>query len=284
MSISLKRIVLCCFAVATGLSAIGGAPQAKVQRLRLYVFDCGKLFISDPRSYRLAKEEVSTPYLSVPCYLVAHPRGTLLWDVGEVPDSQIEAGTAPAPTGAIRPPEKTLRSQLATIGYSPADITYLALSHYHFDHSANANDYAGSTWLVRKADRDVMFGEKLPPSTTGSFFSALKASKTTLIDGELDVFGDGRVVILPTPGHTPGHQSLFIKLSNPGPVVLSGDLYHYPEERRLNRVPLGEADEAQTAASRSALDATLEQRGAVLWIEHDDVLFRTLKKAPEYYE
>src|SRR5229473_6059064 len=181
MSINMKRIVHCCIAVAAGLTAIGARPAPEVQRLRLYVFDCGKLFIADPKGYRLAKDEVSTPYLSVPCYLVAHPRGTLLWDVGEVPDSQIEAGTAPAPTGAIRPPEKTLRAQLATIGYSPAEITYLVLSHYHFDHTANANDYAGSTWLVRKSDRDVMFGEKLPPSTTGAFFSALKTSKTTFI-------------------------------------------------------------------------------------------------------
>src|SRR4029078_12896825 len=96
---------------------------------------------------------------------------------------------------------KTLRGQLAEIGYKPSDIRFLALSHNHYDHSANANAFAGSTWLVQKAERDAMFPSQPPanPPTASQRFSALKDSKTTLLDGDHDVFGDGSVVIISTP-------------------------------------------------------------------------------------
>ena len=87
-----------------------------------------------------------------------------------------------------------------------------------------------------------------------------------------------------TPGHTPGHQVLFLKLAKTGPVVICGDLYHYPEERTLKRIPTFDADEKQTAASREALDVFLKQTGAQLWIQHDFNANAKLKKAPGYYE
>ena len=87
-----------------------------------------------------------------------------------------------------------------------------------------------------------------------------------------------------TPGHSPGHQVLFLKLAKTGPVVVSGDLYHYPEERTLNRIPTFEADERQTAASRASLDAFMKKAGAQLWIQHDFNGNAKLKKAPGYYE
>jgi glyoxylase-like metal-dependent hydrolase (beta-lactamase superfamily II) len=281
--------------VVVGLLAISpGAGTARLiaqrQRpaapaaLRLYVFDCGQLYIADPRGYSLKKEEVSTPFLSVPCFLIAHPQGTLIWDVGEVPDSKVEAAGTGSGQGAIRPPKRTLKSQLSEIGYSPADIDYLALSHHHFDHSANANDYAGATWLVRQVEKDVMFGDQVPYSTTPGFYSALKTSKTNIISGNYDVFGDGTVVLLSTPGHTPGHQALFVKLARTGPIVLAGDLYHYPEERTLNRIPPTEFSVEETAASRAALEVLLKMTGAALWIEHDSAHDATLKKSPAYYE
>src|SRR6185436_9599335 len=119
-----------------------------------------------------------------------------------------------------------------------SDVTYLALSHYHYDHSANANAFAGAMWLVQKPERDVMFSGTLGPSspnsptaeTTAARFAALQNSKTTLLDGDHDVFGDGSVVIISTPGHTPGHQSLLVNLPKTGAILLSGDLYHYPAE------------------------------------------------------
>jgi len=171
------------------------------------------------------------------------------------------------------------------VGYEPADIQYLVLSHYHGDHVANANLFAGSTWLVRKVERDLMFSSDQLPRTNPADYKLLKDSKTILIDkNDYDVFGDGTVVIKFTPGHTPGHQSLFLKLKKTGPVVLSGDLYHHPEERTLNRLPVNEFDAKETAESRSALDVFLKKTGAQLWIQHDIVGNGKLKKAPAFYE
>lgn len=210
--------------LATPLAAQTTAP------VKLYIFDCGNLKSGNPGP--LLQRGITTTDMSVTAYLIVHPRGTLLWDSGVIPDELIKPEGTTEARATVR---KTLTSQLAEIGYKPADIAYLALSHNHYDHSANANMFAGSTWLVQKPERDAMF-PSTPPATPGNAaarFSALKNSKTVLLDGDHDVFGDGSVVIVSTPGHTPGHQSLFVKLAKTGAIVLSGDLYHYPAEHTL---------------------------------------------------
>src|SRR5271163_2059665 len=229
--------------------------------LRLYVFNCGSLDISDPERFRFKKEELATTNLSVPCFLIVHPKGTLMWDVGAVPDSALKPGEKSALEGYATITE-TLKSQLEKIGYEPSDIEYLAFSHYHYDHIANANQFANATWLVRKVERDAMFAPKPPDRVNPANYSALKNSKTIIIPSDdYDLFGDGTVVMKLAPGHTPGHQVLFLKLKKTGPVVLSGDLYHYPEERSLNRLPVAEFNKEQTAASRAELEVFLKKTG-----------------------
>jgi glyoxylase-like metal-dependent hydrolase (beta-lactamase superfamily II) len=263
---------------------------------RLYVFDCGRLEGGDVSRFRLTREEMATTDMSVACYLVTHPRGSLIWDAGAVPDGDIDANP-PGPEGKryrIVLPNKaerfvttrqTLKAQLAAAGYDPADITYLALSHYHYDHTANANLFAASTWLVRPIEREAMFAQKPPDLLQPSTYDRLRSSKTIEIrTADHDVFGDGTVVLKSSPGHSPGHQVLFVKLAKTGPVVVSGDLYHYPEERTLKRIPTFDADEKQTAASREALDVFLKQTGAQLWIQHDFNANAKIRKAPGYYE
>ncbi len=175
-------------------------------------------------------------------------------------------------------------SQLAEAGYRPEDINYLALSHYHWDHVANANAFANATWLVRKIERDMMFAE-MPPVTMPTWYAQLKEAKTVEIEGETyDVFGDGTVVLMNAPGHTPGHQTLYLKLAQTGDVVLSGDLYHFKEARDLKRVPTFDFDPTLTPVSREKAEAFLATSGAKLWIQHDSALIASLKKAPEYYE
>jgi glyoxylase-like metal-dependent hydrolase (beta-lactamase superfamily II) len=279
--------VVAFIAFACAVSPAVVAQQRKAQppgAVRLYVFDCGKLDIPDLAPYQLTRAEIATNVMSVACFLVAHPRGTLMWDVGAVPDRLIPSGGA----GTLRgygSSTRRLETQLNEIGYAPADITYLSLSHFHWDHVGNANMFARATWLVRKAERDMMFAEPPSPRTEPDNFSALKNSKTTMIaTADYDVFGDGRVVIKAAPGHSPGHQVLFINLARTGPVVLSGDLYHYPEERTLKKVPTTEFDRQQSAASRAAIEAFLVRTHAQLWIQHDYTAFAKLKKAPAYYE
>ena len=287
MTSRILRSVMIIMAAMLAASPIAIAQQRKAQppnALRLYVFDCGRLDIPDTTPYQLKKENMATTVMSVPCFLVAHPKGTLMWDVGAVPDSAIPPGG----TGRLRvygTSTKTLRSQLAEIGYAPADITYLSLSHFHWDHVGNANQFAGSTWLVRKLERDTMFAEPPSPRTEPANFSALKNSKTVIVTtSDYDVFGDGTVVIKSTPGHSPDHQVLFLKLAKTGPVLLSGDLYHYPEERKLGLIPTTEFNASQTIASRAAIEAFLKQSGAQLWIQHDFIGTAKLKKAPAFYD
>ena len=138
--------------------------QLAATGLRLYVFDCGTLK-ADPARFRLKPEEVATTDLSVPCFLVVHPRGRLIWDPGAVPDSDWTPTGGPVthhlalPDGTERDLtlRKRLTAQLGEAGYAAKDIEYLAFSHYHYDHTANANAFAGATWLVRQVERDAMF-------------------------------------------------------------------------------------------------------------------------------
>jgi glyoxylase-like metal-dependent hydrolase (beta-lactamase superfamily II) len=221
-----------------------------------------------------------------PCFLVVHPRGTLMWDTGEIPDGAFKDGVSPQKLNNYTV-NRPLLPQLAAIGYTPADITYLALSHFHGDHVANARLFARSTWIVQKGDRDPI----LAPRPEGSrvpdpkYFEGLANSKTVLLNGEdHDVFGDGSVVIKSSPGHTPGHQSLFLKLANTGNVLLSGDLYHYPEEMTFKKVPITDPDREQTAKSREKIEDFVKQNHAQLWIQHDYLAGTKRKIAPAFYD
>lgn len=271
-----------CLAVAASQAAPKHAKAPK--SLRLYIFDCGTIHTMNADAYSLKKEEVGSTEMSIPCILVVHPKGVLMWDNGDIPDSAFPPGGGPAQAGVVTQ-ARPLLPQLAEAGYTPADIKYLALSHYHGDHVANANAFAGSIWLARKLERDRMFsGEPILRSPAANY-NLLRNSKTVIIEkDEYDVFGDGKVILKSTPGHTPGHQSLFLKLAQTGPVVLSGDLYHYPEERTLHRLPVAEFNKDQTAASRAEMEIFLKKTNAQLWIQHDFLGNAKLKKAPLFYE
>lgn len=251
--------------------------------LRLYIFDCGVLKPMDAKSFGF--DHVSELKMSVPCFLVAHPKGTMMWDVGVVPDSDFKGDGSPVKQGFIEV-AKPLKPQLEAIGYEPSDIEYLSFSHYHIDHTANANMFASSTWLVEQPERDIMFSDKPAPVRADKNYSALKDAKTKIIpaDADYDVFGDGTVIIKPAQGHTPGHQVLLLKLKKTGLVLVAGDLYHYNEERNTDHVPNFEYNKEQSLASRAKIEEFLKQSGAQLWIEHDYAANAKLKKSPQYYE
>src|SRR6267143_3846052 len=266
--------------LAAAVSVAFGFPSANAQQpqrpqppqsLRLYVLDCGIITPASVEAYGLKPSEMANTNMITPCFLVVHSRGSLIWDTGEIPDSAFKDGVSPKKLNNYTV-DRPLLPQLAAIGYTPANITYMALSHYHGDHVANASLFAGSTWIVQKGDRDPI----LAPRPAGSrvpdpkFFEGLANSKTVLLNGEdHDVFGDGRVVIKFTPGHTPGHQALFLKLPKTGPVLLSGDLYHYPEELKLKVVPSFDFNKEQTAKSRAMIEDFVSKNKAQLCIQHD---------------
>jgi N-acyl homoserine lactone hydrolase len=275
---------------AATVNAQGGTGKT-VASPRIYVFDGGVL-ASETDRYRLTDADVEEVSLSVASFLIVHPRGVLLWDAGAVADHE-RGGDVGFQQRLVRRDGaerfvklgKTLASQLAAAGYKPSDVTYLALSHYHWDHTADANMFAGAEWLVSKAEHDAMFSADPPGGARPETYSALKSARTTIITTpDYDVFGDGSVIIKQAPGHTEGHSVLFVKLAHTGNVVLSGDLYHYPAERRLHRVPTFEVDQEKTAASRAAIEKFIGETHSQLWIQHDLVHHRMLKKSPEYYD
>jgi glyoxylase-like metal-dependent hydrolase (beta-lactamase superfamily II) len=280
--------------LAAAVFAAFGLPSADAQQppqsLRLYVLDCGIITPANVDAYGLKPSEMAETKMVTPCYLIAHPRGSLMWDTGEIPDSAFKDGVSPQKLNAFTV-DKPLLPQLAAIGYTPANITYMALSHYHGDHVANAGLFAGSTWIVQKGDRDPILAPRPnPPPATGrvgdpSFFAGLEKSKAIILNNEdHDVFGDGTVVIKSTPGHTPGHQSLYLKLANTGNVLLSGDLYHYPEEITYKKVPTFDTSKEQTEKSREKIEAFVKQNNAQLWIQHDWTTGIKRKMAPAYYD
>jgi glyoxylase-like metal-dependent hydrolase (beta-lactamase superfamily II) len=274
-----------------GAALFANAQAGKVTSPRIYVFDGGVL-ASETARYRLTDADVEEVSLSVASFLVVHPRGVLMWDAGAVADHERSGGVGYEERLLRRDGQErfvklapTLESQLASAGYKPSDVTHLVLSHYHWDHTADANLFAGATWLAEKREHDAMFSADPPGGTRPETYSALKNAKTVIIDEpEHDVFGDGTVIIKQAHGHTEGHSVLYVKLAKTGPVVLSGDLYHYPAERKLDRLPTFEVSEADTKAARTEVEAFLKRTGAQLWIQHDLAAFRTLKLAPQYYE
>src|SRR3989475_9066216 len=178
---------------AGAFSALAAVPFATAQQtgrtqaprsVRLYILDCGKITGVGETAFGFQPGQLATTEMFTPCYLITHPRGTLMWDTGEIPDRDFKA-PGPATQGPFTVSEPLL-PQLAAIGYTPANITYLALSHYHGDHVANANAFAGSTWIVQKIERDAMFAKSAGTARGSnapnpSFFCDLEKSKKTLL-------------------------------------------------------------------------------------------------------
>ena len=252
------------------------------------MLDCGKITGVGSREFGFGDGELP-PEMFTPCFLVVHPQGSLMWDTGEIPDGALKSDGSPT-THRSFVVSKPLLPQLASIGYTPDEITYLALSHYHNDHVANANSFAGCTWLVQRAEREAMFGpadtkRNGPILPNQTFFAALENSPTRILENEdHDVFGDGTVVIKFSPGHTPGHQSLFVRLEHTGPVLISGDLYHYPAEMHRVAAFVNHASNEVTTRSRRAIEEFARTENAQIWIQHDAAHGATLRKAPEFYD
>ncbi len=200
-------------------------------------------------------------------------------------DKMAEAGAKglddPA-SGAHIVVASTLVDQLKVIGLAPADVTHVAFSHFHFDHTGNANLFGSATWILNKAE--LAWAQTNPgPFVNMDTISAYKTAKTQMIDGDYDVFGDGSVRILKTPGHTPGHQSLEVKLKK-SVVLLSGDLYHQQQSRRLRLVPLFNTGRADTLASIDRIERIANNTKARVVVQHDLRDFKSLPKAPAYLE
>lgn len=259
------------------------APEAAAQ-VQLYAMDCGRgrfsdlAMFSDEHAYDGVAGE-----LIVPCYLIRHPAGDLIWDTG------LPEALADAPPAAADAPEQfsvpvKLTAQLAQLGLTPADIEFVSISHSHSDHSGNLNLFTHSTWIVDADERAYMFDarHRADPNDFGNY-AQMENAETKLIegDGDYDVFGDGSVTIIQTPGHTPGHTILRVNLANAGPILLTGDMYHLAESRERRTVPVFNFDRVQTLASMDKVEALAASIHARVIRQHVIEDFETLPSFPE---
>lgn len=245
--------------------------EAPAPALYVDVLDCGTIAISDLDAFSSAGDYAGqADEFTNTCYLVNHPNGRLLWDLG-LP-SQL-AGQPPFTQQIFTVSvDRTITDQLADLGVVPSELTYVAISHAHFDHIGQVDQVQGATWLVNQTEYDYMFpADGSPPAdpSLAANFALFKPMETQIISDGHDVFGDGSVVIFQTPGHTPGHSSLQLTLPETGPVLLTGDLYHRTESRALGRVPRFNTSEETTLASMAAFEARATDLGAKVVIQHE---------------
>ena len=271
------KALIALIVVVTAVIGIGlGAASAGVEKL--YVLDCGQNLGKDQSRWSPGVNAGKAIEFSDNCYLIQHDKGLLLWDTG-IPDSvaAMPDGMVVASGAITYRRAKTLASQLDQIGVKPADITYLAVSHTHGDHVGNVALFPTSTVLIQTAEYDwAMAGPAKP-----AFAATQKIEKLV---GDRDIFGDGTVKIVSTPGHTPGHQSLLVQLPKTGWLLLSGDAVHFQDNWTHKRVPSMNSNRDQTLASLKRIETLLEERKAQLWINHDKAQSATLRYAPAFYE
>lgn len=266
------------FAALAALVLPGAAtaqPPAGIDKL--YVLNCGEGLAGDISRWSPGVNVGQRMEFVGSCYLIHHAQGWLLWDTG-ITDAiaAMPEGQAPSDPRAVhwrRP--VTLAAQLESLGLKPADLRYLAISHTHPDHIGNVELFPGTMLLVQKAEYDwpSPFGRRFKPE-----------HPVTKLEGDHDIFGDGSATILSTPGHTPGHQSLLLRLRNTGPILLSGDAVHFNANWENRRVPSQNTDADQTLASMQRIADVIAREKAQLWINHDKAQRDGLKMAPAFYD
>ena len=267
------------------LAACATERTAPPSALRLYVFNCGTIDVLDVSVFQpgIGKGERKT--LTNSCYLVVHPKGTLLWDAG-LPDAlaQTPEGKTFMDTFVLRV-SKTLAAQLKEIGYAPETISNLGISHMHGDHVGNVDLFPRAMLLMQKEEYEAAFGPE--PGKYGfdpAAYSTLRSNPVKTLEGDYDVFGDGTVVIKRMLGHTPGHQALYVRLPKTGNIFLSGDLVHYTDNWVHKRVPSFNFDKERSIKSMEETEQFLKANHAILWIQHDLEQNAGIKHAPAYYD
>lgn len=267
-------LAACAPETPAAVEAVADAPAPEVAEaaaLTVNVLDCGKITISDLDAFSSAGDYAGqADEFTDTCYLVNHPNGRLLWDLG-LPTQLV--GQPPFTQQIFTVSvEKSIKDQLSALGILPSEITYVSISHSHFDHVGQVDQVQGSTWLVNQKEYDAMFppdGAPLADPTLAPTYALFQPMERQIIGAEHDVFGDGSVVIFETSGHTPGHASLQLKMPETGPVLLTGDLYHRTESRALGRVPRFNYNEADTVAAFAAFEARAAELGAKVIIQHE---------------
>jgi glyoxylase-like metal-dependent hydrolase (beta-lactamase superfamily II) len=274
---------------ATGESGLP-APATAGFAEKLYRLDCGHSLANDESVWTPGENVGRSIEFSSTCWLIKAGSKWVLWDTG-VPQATLNdpKGWSTLPKLIVYHLDKTITGQLAEVGLKPGDISYVALSHTHGDHIGNVGLFPGSTVLMQRAEHDWIYS----PDGANDNVNQLKAlarkllgkpEHLRLIDGDTDLFGDGSVTLVSTPGHTPGSQSLLVHLKHSGFIILSGDVVHLEENFEKNIVPSLNTDEAASIASMDKVRRMIATYHATLFINHDKSQADTLKLLPAFYD
>jgi N-acyl homoserine lactone hydrolase len=276
-------------AAATAESRLPDATTAGFAH-RLYRLDCGHSLANDESVWTPGENVGRSIEFSSTCWLIQRGNEWLLWDTG-VPESALNdpKGWSTLPKLIVYHLDKTLTDQLAAIGLKTTDVTYVALSHTHGDHIGNVRLFPNSTVLMQRAEYAWISSPDGPNDNVNQLKALARKLLGTpkhlrLLEGDTDVFGDGSVTLVSTPGHTPGSQSLLVHLNNSGFIILSGDVVHLEENFERNTVPSLNTDKAVSIASMDRVRRMIATYKAKLFINHDKTQSDTLKLLPEFYD
>ena len=257
---------------------------------KLFRLDCGRSLANDESVWTPGENAGRSIEFSSTCWLIKHGSEWLLWDAG-VPEAALNdpRGWSTLPKLIVYHLDKTLTDQLAEIGLKPRDIARVAISHTHGDHIGNVGLFPNSTILMQQAEYSWINSPDGPNDNVNQLMALARKLLGTpknlqLIDGDTDVFGDGSVTLVSTPGHTPGHQSLLVHLKNSGFIILSGDVVHSEENFEKNRVPSLNTNNAESIASMQKIRQMIAMYKATLFINHDKKQTDKLKLLPAFYD
>jgi N-acyl homoserine lactone hydrolase len=294
------RTTIISILVASSLSIGGTLTAAGASKLsdptkagfaeKLYRLDCGRSLANDESVWTPGENVGRSIEFSSTCWLIKRGSEWVLWDTG-VPQATLNdpKGWSTLPKLIVYHLDKTITGQLAEIGLKTGDITYVALSHTHGDHIGNVGLFPNSTILMQRVEYTWISS----PDGTNDNVNQLKAlarkllgtpKQLQLLDGDTDVFGDGSVTLISTPGHTPGHQSLLVHLKNSGFIILSGDVAHSEENLEKDVVPSINADKAASIASMDRVRRMMATYQTKLFINHDKAQSDMLKLLPAFYD
>ncbi len=268
-------------------SLAGGCVQERAiaPAIQLYAMDCGSIDVDDMKSFSVDGAFAGQSYaLVVPCYLIRHAEGDVIWDTG-FDQSLADMPGGISGGGFHSSMSARLTDQLQELGLDVNDIEFLAVSHSHPDHAGNAGLFKNSTFIISAAEHAYMFSDEARDNAESfKAYAPLEDARTIQFDDEHDVFGDGRVVIKKLPGHTPGSAVLLLRLTNAGPQLLTGDLITHSAGRRLGAVPVFNTDIEQTRRSIAAFEALAEAQGARVIIQHEPKDFEALPAFPAWLD
>lgn len=257
---------------------------------RLYHIDCGRSLANDESIWTPGENKGRPIQFSSTCYLIQHGEKYLMWDTG-VPEATTgdPKGWSTLPSLIVYHLDKTISSQLAQIGLKPGDIDYVLVSHTHGDHIGNVGLFPGATVVMQQAEYEWI--NSAPPSDPNLNTLVQLARKLLghprrleLVTGDVDLFRDGSIRLLSTPGHTPGSQSLMVHLARTGYVILSGDVAHLEDNFERDIVPSLNVDKSQSISSMDRIKQIMVEYNAQLFINHDKHQTDGLKLLPEYYD